>query len=515
MKTKYFLLGLAALGFAACSEPIDDASQINPIGGGTKGYMAIDLKSSDDVVRAATDTYEDGTADEQAISCAAFFFFDQNGNPFNVNSNGNYVNVDVADNGNTEVPNIESMTNPVLVVEKYKGQFPSSVVAVVNYKATSSQSLSALNGTAPTGTLKGKGHTSGKNFIMTNSVYKDGAGKVVDATPLTIDHFHTTSDKAMENPVTIYVERMTAKVSVVAGAEEFDTGVKLNEQNVYAKIVGWDLVSNQTESYFVKSIDASWTDEELGFTWNDAPYYRSYWTGNCVAANVSNTFNYAGLTNTDATIEYVGEQVKAANTDRTKYIVKAELQKANGDALEIAQWYGTNYAGEENLLKAVVATLQNKFMHKNGDTYNSIEHTQLQCVAGMTDAESYEVKFQLATGVETNNWFSFDGSTYTPINDINAELAKLEPAKVWNDGMTYYYADVKHLGTKDSAGEFGIVRNHSYKVNVTGVKGWGTPVYDPNQNVEKPVKPTDKETYIAAEINVLSWRVVSNNVTLE
>lgn len=512
MKTKYFLLGLAALGFAACSEPIDDASQINPIGGGTKGYMAIDLKSSDDVVRAANATYEDGTAAEQAISCAAFFFFDQNGNPFNVNSNGNYVNVkdNVADNGNTEAPNIESMTNPVIVVDKYKGQFPSSVVAVVNYEATSSQSLSALKGT-----LKGKGHTDGANFIMTNSVYKDGAGKVVDATPLTIDHFHTTSDKAKENPVTIYVERMTAKVSVVAGNNAFNTGVKLNDQDVYAKICGWNLVSNQTESYFVKTINPSWTDNELGFTWNDAPYYRSYWTGNCVAANVSNTFNYAGLTNTDATIEYVGEQVNAANTDRTKYIVAAKLQNASGEALEIAQWYGTNYVGEESLLAAVAATLQNKFMHKSGDTYTSIDDDQIKCVAGMTGAESYEVKFQLATGVETTNWYSFDGSSYTAISDVNAELAKLEPAKVWKDGMTYYYADVKHLGKANSAGEFGIVRNHSYKVAITGVKGWGTPVYDPNQNVEKPVKPTDKETYIAAEINVLSWRVVSQDVTLE
>lgn len=509
MKTKYFLLGLAALGFAACSEPIDDSTQINPIGGGTKGYMAIDLKSSDDVVRAATDTYEDGTADEQAISRAAFFFFDQKGNPFNVNSSGNYVNVTVADNGGEAEPNIESMTNPVLVVEKYKGQFPSSVVAVVNYEATSSQSLSALKGT-----LKGKGHTDGVKFIMTNSVYKDGAGKEVDATPLTIDHFHTTSDKAMEKPVTIYVERMTAKVSVVAGDEAFNTGVKLNDQDVYAKIVGWDLVSNQTESYFVKTIDPSWTDGDLGFTWNDAPYYRSYWTDKCVDAQVSNAFAYANLKNTDATIEYVGEQVGANNTHRTKYIVAAELQKANGDALEIAQWYGTNYAGEESLLKAVVATLQNKFMHKNVDTYNSIEHTQLQCVAGMTGAESYEVKFQLADNADATDWYSFDGSTYTDI-DINAELAKLEPAKVWKDGMTYYYADVKHLGKADSAGEFGIVRNHSYKVNIVDVQGWGTPVYDPNQNVEKPVKPTDKETYIAAKINVLSWRVVSNNVTLD
>lgn len=509
MKTKYFLLGLAALGFAACSEPIDDASQINPIGGGTKGYLAIDLKSSDDVVRAANATYENGTDAEQAISCATFYFFDQAGKAFNVNSSGNYVYVPVVtDNSGEADPNIESMTDPVLVIEKYKGQFPSSVVAVLNYKGSESKSLDDLKNE-----MTSVGRTEQYGFIMTNSVYMNAAGKEVDATPLTIDHFHTTSDKAKKNPVTIYVERMTAKVSVKAGNNAFNTGVKLNDHDVYAKIVGWDLVSNQTESYFVKTIDPSWTDDELGFIWNDAPYYRSYWTKKCVNDAVDNEFAYNDLTNTVATIEYVGEQVGT----RTKYVVAAELQKANGDALEIAQWYGTNYAGEAALKVAVAATLQNKFMQFDGvSTYTSIDDNQIKCVAGMTDAESYEVKFQLATGVETTNWFSFDGSTYTPINDINAELAKLEPAKIWNDGMTYYYADIKHLAQeKGKIGEYGVVRNHSYKVNVTGVKGWGTPVYDPNQNVEKPVKPTDKETYIAAEINVLSWRVVSQDVTLE
>ena len=503
MKTKYFLLGLAALGFAACSEPIDDTTSINPIGGGTKGYLAIDLKSSDDVVRAATDTYEDGTANEQAISGATFYFFDQAGNAFNVNANGNYVYVStVGDNNATSAPNIESMTNPVLVVEKYKGQFPSSVVAVLNYKGESSQSLKDLKTV-----LKGEGHTDGAKFIMTNSVYMNAAGKEVDATPLTIDHFHTTSDKALGSPVTIYVERMNAKVSVATTAEKFNTDVEFENQPVYAAISGWDLVSNQTESYFVKTIDPSWTDGVLGFAWNNAPYYRSYWTKNCVNGAVDNDFAYNDLTNTDATIDYTGEQVDT----RAKYVVKAQLQKANGDALEIAQWYGTNYASEAALKVAVAATLQNKFMYKDGDTYTSIDDDQLQCVAG----ESYEVKFQLAQNVPTTNWYSFDGSTYTPINNINAELAKLEPAKIWKNGMTYYYADIKHLANeKGKVGEYGVVRNHSYKVNIEGVKGWGTPVYDPNQNVV-PVKPTDKETYIAAEINVLSWRVVSHNVTLD
>lgn len=507
MKIKYFLLALAAIGAVACSEK-EETPKNEPqagVAGADKGYLAINLKSADDVTRA---DFEDGTTEEQAIQNATFLFFDAAGNPFNVNANGNYYNVTVADNGGVEAPNIESMTDPVLVIEKYKGEFPAKVVAVVNHEITQSYSLSNLKDELQ------MGHTEGTLFIMTNSAYVNGAGEVVDATPLSIENFQTTADNALLNPVTIYVERVVAKANVTTGDAPFNTGVKVGDKEVYAKINGWDLVATKQYSYLVKSVDASWTDAELGFVWNDPAYFRSYWTGKCVDDAVSNAFTPAMLTNTDDTVEYLGEHVNAANTDRTKYVVAATLQDVDGNAIEIAQWYGTSYVGEEALLAAVAPTLKNKLMLLSTDggnnVYTSIDDSQLKCVAGLAGAESYEVKFQLQDGVATTGWYSFDGTQYTAVADVNAELAKLEPAKVWKDGQTYYYADVKHLGDA-----YGIVRNHSYKITVTGVAGWGTPVYDPNQLIETPEKPTDKETYIAAEINVLSWRVVSNDVTLE
>lgn len=509
MKTKYFFLALAALGAVACSEKVDDGgNKTNPEANvnAEKGYLAINLKSTDDVTRA---DYEDGTAEEQTINSVTFYFFDAAGNPFNVNANGNYYNVAVTDNGDVEAPNIESMTDPVLVIEKYKGEFPAKVVAVVNYTGTTNLSLNDLKNTLTT-----VGHTSGAQFIMTNSAYVNGAGEVVDATPLSIEHFQTSADKALQNPVTIYVERVVAKVNVKAGDTAFNTNTKVGEKEVYAKINGWNLAATQDESYFVKTVDAAWTDAVLGFVWNDAVYFRSYWTGKTSDTAVSNAFTPALLTNNDDTVEYLGENVNAANTDRTKYIVSATLQDVDGNAIEIAQWYGTNYIGEDALLAAVAPTLKNKLMLLTTDgvnnVYTSIDDSQLQCVAGLLGAESYEVKFQLAEDAPTTGWYSFDGTQYTAVADVNAELAKIEPAKVWKNGQTYYYADVKHLGDA-----YGIVRNHSYKINITGVKGWGTPVYAPNMEIETPVKPTDKETYISAEINVLSWRVVSNDVALE
>ena len=310
--------------------------------------------------------------------------------------------------------------------------------------------------------------------------------------------------------MTVYVERVNAKLNVSAGNSAFDTGVKINDASVYAKVLGWDVIGNKTESYYVKTIDPTWTDASLGFVWNDAPYFRSYWASKCVDNAMDGNFAYNDLTNNDATVEYLGEQVGS----RATYVVAAQLQDASGNALEIAQWYGTSYVGEEALLVAVAPTLKSKLMQFDGiDTYTSIDDSQIKCVEGLVGAESYEVSFQLAEGVDSTNWYSFDGATYTSV-DPNEVLAAVEPAKVWKGGMTYYYADVKHLGSVGSVGEYGIVRNHSYKVTVNGVKGWGTPVYNPETQV-LPVKPTDKETYISAEINVLSWRVVSYDVTLE
>lgn len=504
MKAKYFFLALAAVLAVACSEK-NETNEGTPSAGvaADKGYLAIDLKSSEDVTRA-DGVYEEGTAAEQTITGASFFFFDAAGNTFNINQNGNYFYVSVADNGGTELPNIESMTNPVLVVEKYKGQFPAKVVAVVNYQATASLSLNDLKNN-----LQTVGHTSGTNFIMTNSVYANAAGERVDATELTIDNFQTTSEKALENPVTIYVERVNARLTVT-GQGVVDTGVELDGEPVYADILGWNIIGNQTESYYVKSIDPAWTDAALGFVWNDAAYYRSYWASKSVSNAVDSDFSYNELTNNDSTVVYLGEQVGT----RATYVVAAQLQNAAGEALEIAQWYGTNYVGEDALLVAVAPTLKNKLMQFDGvDTYTSIDDSQIICVAGVAGAESYEVTFQLADGVDATNWYSFDGASYTKV-DANAILKAVEPAKVWKSGMTYYYADVKHLGSAGSVGEYGIIRNHSYKVAIKGVAGWGTPVYDPEANVV-PVKPTDKETYISAEINVLAWRVVSYDVVLE
>ena len=114
------------------------------------------------------------------------------------------------------------------------------------------------------------------------------------------------------------------------------------------------------------------------------------------------------------------------------------------------------------------------------------------------------------------NWYKYENSTYNSIklDALNKELAEVRPAHVYTDGMTYYWTEIKHLGATGKTAEYGVVRNHVYKVNISNITGYGTPVYNGNTGYLIPEKPVDINSFVSAQINILSWRVVENNYEL-
>jgi hypothetical protein len=75
--------------------------------------------------------------------------------------------------------------------------------------------------------------------------------------------------------------------------------------------------------------------------------------------------------------------------------------------------------------------------------------------------------------------------------------------------MAYYYIDIQHFGETKA-----MVRNHCYDITIDKIKGFGTPVFDPEQIII-PEKPEDSEAMnLAARINILSWHLVEQNVIL-
>ena len=163
-------------------------------------------------------------------------------------------------------------------------------------------------------------------------------------------------------------------------------------------------------------------------------------------------------------------------------------------------------------------TLKNKYFSSTDNTnFIGLSDADLKCVLRGGDEKAYEVYFQLSNTATGKVWYEYKNGNYVKIADaatLNASLDDIQPALVYRNGMTYYYMDIKHLGNKDKVGEFGIVRNHVYSVNITDINGFGTPVYEGTHDFVKPEKPEPVTSYVAAQINILSWRVVANDYEL-
>ena len=587
---KYLFIALAALGFAACAEKMDDNSPVQK-GEVESSYIAISLSATDPSTRADDGTYQEGAEVERAVATAYFFFFDQNGNAFPVNvidgaadapgvTGGiNYLQATINPTIGADMNNVSDIKNVVLLLKNYKGDYPKQIVAVLNWAPTpdTPYSLSDLKEelvNVRNGDMEGK-------FVMSNAVYatEGTPATAVYATPLTADNIFTDEANAKANPVTIYVERVAAKVTVTTtgGKDVFDLNkpVTIGGSNtpVYAKILGWELYNDYQQSYLVKNIDPEWTNSEIGFTWNDSPWYRSYWATSQTEAFSNNTFSYqyasipdgyntvygygfgsetnvtAG-TYDDKTFTYCGENTNRTVAERTKIILKAQLveNEEGTSPVELARWYSTEYLGEEDLRTAVANTLKYTLYYKDGDNYIGLKPEHLQCVSPEYGADgtisngapstikSYEVFFQLSSEGEKKTWYKNNGSEKHEISkdssvDPHGVAAANEylsfnvtPATLYKSGQTYYYFDVQHLGNLKDAeaqiGEYGIVRNHIYAININSIGGYGSPIYIGTSNIvtppEYPDDPTGEETsFVSAEVRILSWRIVSQGVDIQ
>ena len=524
---KYLFLAVAALGFVACTEKgLDNNSPANN-GELEQSYVAISLAADDMATKADDGKYAEGSEAERAVKSAYVFFF-KDGAAFQVTFDGttstntganNYLKVDLSNN-KTDMPNVSDVKDAVLVLQNYKGEYPNQIVAVLNWDPTAQASYTLENLRAKISALGND--TDG--YVMSNAVYADAEAKTVDAVDLTIANIGKTEAEALANPVTIYVERVAAKVVFTAdNGGKFAVEKEIEGKPVYAQIKGFELYNDYQESWLIKRIDPTWSESDLGFNWNDANWFRSYWAQSLGKAFEDNTFAW----NTDNTAigghVYCGENTRNWTEDadvRTKVVVKAQLVDVDGNPFEVVNWYGKDYIGENDLLKVVANTLKNTYYTSaDASTFTGLLPEDIQCVDRLvTDAKAYEVYFQLSSDGANKTWYkkNADGSyTDVDIPTLNAELATVQPALVYNDGMTYYWTDIKHLGAQGKTAEYGVVRNHVYKVNITDITGYGTPIYDGTSDFINLEKPEDITTYVSAQINILSWRLVEHNYELE
>lgn len=490
----------------------------------------------------------------------------------------NYLEQKVETDGNDHDHTAEIKTKAVLVLNGETKAIPASVIAVINPEVldnttlhSGTMTLSELR-TSATGS---KFYDTTNGFVMSNSVY-ESAGQDVCSTPVANNVF-ASSDAALKKPVDIYVERVNAKVNAKIDADYVRTNetekawsknaegkYQINVGNidvttyaentnatpttkkypVYAVVQGWQVADANGKAEVCKQINTAWYAGELGFSpWTTSDYHRCFWSKSVpftsgahggvnqpvnpkfenIKLSLSGDFSTTPVyTLPNTPTEVIANPTTSLNT-LTKLIVAAKLvyKDDNGDykPAQICQYRGLTYLGEEAVKKQIVGGFA-RYFKKSGDVYKSIEASDIAfktVVPGSpesSEVKNYEVVATLASTV--GDLYVKNGETWTKASkdDVNAALAK-ETAQVRStDGATYYYTPIKHLGDVGKLGEYGIVRNHSYQVTIQNIKGFGTPVYDPKKEID-PMIPSDENTYLAASVKVLSWRVVSSKVDLD
>lgn len=515
-KFKLFPLALAAFAFSACTS--EDAVENNPNVEGVKSYVAVNINNVGvGGTRADGATYENGTEAESKINTIRFYFFTSDGAPYKLAEGTNWLEL----KPNQLTPstgNVENITNSMLVISGKDQSYPQSMMAVVNPetiedgKLTDFMTKSQVEGVVTTQNFNGQRATA-SDFVMTSSVYANGKDKVW--TSDISGHVALSEDEAKADPVDIYVERVAAKITSTASgatADKFEVGVTANGDKVYAKIMGWGIAKENTKANLIKVIEPTWTEATIGFNWNDANFYRSYWE---TTPNNDGTYkSWTAYTTTKiGDVYYTAPNTSYAETNRPIYVAAAQLVDANGNALEISKYKGVQYLSETDVKKVILNENKNffKVASTTDGVANYVNLDPADLVFVVDAHKPYEVKAQVKDGVVV---YKKTGETYVVATDAANTAYGAHNAVIYKDGMTYYWTSVKHLGAAGKTGQFGMVRNHFYQVDVTKITGFGTAVYNPD-NEFVPVTPDeDPMTYLAARINVLSWRVVANGVEL-
>lgn len=591
---KIFLWGLmATLALGSCTEDSGVASG-NGETDGTEGtaYLTVRITNAGAGTKAAGNEdkpFENGSDTEHKVSDARFFFYD---------TAGDFVTEATVWDGGTAVEgngNIEFDGNSVIVLRGLtSNNYPNYLVTALNVPAefTPANTLTEMEKALSGGEAGIYKSVTAKNFIMSTTSYARATASTKPYYVTELQPSNFSLEPVVANPanvVKIYVERLAAKVTlgisdalkakaddngryklsvtVAGGDNDAESGntetPAVAAEDIYVELLDWALNATAKSSYLVKNIDQTWTDQGLGFEWNDATNYRSYWGKSCnygidsypteggdvVTNPYLNYISSNEITNAVGTASaYCAENtnnaiIAAKAAARTSILLKAKICDANGTALDMVRYNGVLFKNDsyiDYLLNATQAGWDAWYCSKGtpgeaGATYTRMDKTCVELVdngngevlvqlkkkdTGESQAVETAVTLYKRSGTEGS--YTYTVFTETDITGLDATLAAFNKTNVaigYKGGLMYYNIPIEHLnpieanqGSVDEA-NYGVVRNHYYKVTVNTLENVGKGIYDPDEDIV-PGDEDDERYYLGASIQILSWKIVEQGVDL-
>lgn len=550
MKIKSLLFGMmTCVALAACTnEDLVENEGGNGVDNSTaKAYIGIKIADpTNGFSRAADGGYDNGTSAEHNIQNVDFLFY----------KNGEFVAKGALATGEFDIKgnpingtNIEANVPAVVVLQGKQGgegvEYPDQVLAFLNLPASITAQLATKNVKLKQAleTVKSISDISDfatdNKFIMTNSVYLNN-NEVQNAVPVSSVNFAQTAEVAKNNPITIYVERVAAKVKMAEkenGATTPDIDINYNNTSGYKlrlKIDGWGINAVNKTSYLVKQIDSSWNFS--GWSWNNSGNFRSFWAkdanygsenypaewGDYTGKEDNSPLEYrswnevvANNKNTQYCLENTMDAATAANKNAVTYMVIAghyQLVKPGAtegediDKTTKLYKYIDNFYLESDLLE-MIAEQASLYTFEN-NTWTKMDASNYQIVR----ASLYDGKAQLKA-TSGDFYTAKDENSKVNVAEANAKLENLGTFTAFAGGKTFFHTPIEHLNTNaEQDGHIGIVRNHTYALTLNSITNLGNGVFNPDEEII--ITEKEKEFYVAATLNILSWKVVKQDVDL-
>lgn len=454
---------------------------------------------------------------------------------------------------------------------------PALVLAVLNYdNCDALRNLSLAD--AHTQVDKREISTEAGKFTMTNSVYVDGKN-IVNATPIAASSVKETKEEALKTPVQIYVEREVAKVNMKAkdglkqtaegkicfetpNAESVLDGVKVSARIV---VDGWAANAFNTTSYLVKDVPTSWLVTNPFANWYDEAAKRTFWaqdpnysgseeyvfgrtpedepgtyknvkylSWNDAAKNKVDSYNYMYENTTDKASARVngGELANVPTILIAAHVVTAKTGAAweRQDIYKFGGLFYTNdalnnYAAEqilkgklhweyttaEGLKTASVLPdqVKSKIVANVADNSGSVK-VEVEALTAPAEGAKLMKEGEPASVIESADWAKTVEDILNGENGFN--IAKKELV-CFKNGMCYYQVPIKHNQTAEDVA-YGTVRNHIYELTLSKIAKIGNPVFNPEEKLVL-IPGEEKNYYVSAELKVLKWRVVTQDVVIE
>lgn len=340
-------------------------------------------------------------------------------------------------------------------------------------------------------------------------------------------------------------------------------------EDLLVHLYGWKLNATANNSYMMKNINEEWTDADLGFAWNKPADFRSFWgksfnygkgdyptsAGDLYDDEELVQNEYLTYVNLKTDLTELGESAYCAENTNTSDIVTNNFPSAvtsilleagvcnmDGEPLDLIRFNGllfTQKTFPQYILNVMNAKGDlNVWYDSTPDEtdgtkkqYKQIDENYVTLVHVVDGEANVQLKetgnpdlyIRTTKTVEGKDVPEFTKMNDSDLANVNTRMAAESGDAIgYKGGLMYYNIPIEHLNNsvvvdnQIPEAKYGVVRNHHYVVTVNKLESVGHGIFDPDEDevIVPGGGPEDKTYYVGTNINILSWKIVNQNVDL-